>query len=451
MPDLSASTCSGGTGPSISGGSCTSCNDKSSISGISLRNFDTNSITTSSLSVDSLTFQGDTIFTDPLTTTLTAIDNTFEPDGTTGLKTSSGYHVNVKGTINVSTDALDSYDGSYYTNNLTTTTITVPGSTTNSMFGDTIQFDPSSTRMRIGGSGSFSPTYTLSVPDGPTYTSGVITNSGTNATFNISKNGGTESIDAVQLLCGNFTGTGQLCGSMRLGVNTTTFNQGLYGFRWRSDTSSSNSLQMYLSSSSTIDLYNNKLNIPGALEFSDKTSVSNCNYTQSTFPGIMHLQYGTGTTSAALSLQSMNFNSITGFLFNSIGSLDSGTSGTTTMVNSYLNISFDTTTGLFTYTGTSTVWVHIHTNPIVSKNSSDGFTGCCIKHKASASSTWDSYYAKQTTNAFSYYSSGMGFTLQTVLKLAPNDVFAVGIQTNGVTLTAIDSDTQRSYVTIRSL
>jgi hypothetical protein len=165
----------------------------------------------------------------------------------------------------------------------------------------------------------------------------------------------------------------------------------------------------------------------------------------------MHLQYGTLTTAASLALNSMNFNSITGYIFDSIGALDSGTSGTTTMVNSYLNISFVSSTGLFTYTGTNTIWVHIHANTIVSAQSSNGYTGCCIKHKASASSTWDNYFAKQTTNSFSYYSGGMGFTMQTVVKLTTGDVFAVGIQTDGVTVTAVNSDTQRSYITIRSL
>lgn len=451
MPSLSSSTCTTGTGPSLSGGTCTECSSSGSVPGtlssigISVRNFDTNTVTQTNVIADSLTFQGDTLFTQPSTTTLKTISDVFYGTGTT-VATDPSYSMNTKGTINVTTD-VDSSDGKYYTNKLTTNTIQTTGSTKNSLFNNTIQMQPTSGKVVVGKSADVSSydSNTLSV-EKATFLSGQMSVDG--GTFTIQKTGG--NANALVIPCYNtaFTNTNVICSAIRLGVNTSTRNSGYYGFFYNNDQSGYNGVVLYVDSTKWIRFYNNYCQTShGPLKATDTSTFLYVNKGASAGNGIMHLQVGSGTTGSQIPYTgiSMNFTGINGLTFNTRGALDSQTN-TTTFTNSILNMEYDKTTGIFTFKGTTPLYIRVQANVYFNGNAGN-FMAVTTKWRTSSStSAWEHYYG---TNAWSIGSIGRtGVCIDTLFKVSNGNQFAIGIQTAGQTYTAIDSNTERTQITI---
>lgn len=416
--------------------------------GLAVRNFDTNTVTQTNVIADSLTFQGDTIFTQPSTATLKTISDVFYGTGTT-VATDPSYSMNTKGTINVTTN-IDSSDGNYYTNKLTTNTIQVTGTTKNSLFNNTIQMQPTSGKVVVGKSTDVSSydSNTLSV-EKATFFSGQM--SVDNSTFTIQKTGGNQNVMVVPCFNTAFTNTNVACSAIRLGVNTSTNNSGYYGFFYNNDQSGYNGITMYVDSAKSIRFYNNLCNTGyGPLTAGGTSSFSYVNKGASAGNGIMHLQVGSGTTGNQIQYTgiSMNFTGINGLLFDTRGPLDSQTN-TSTLTNAILNMEYNKTTGIFTYKGTNPLYIRVQANTYFNGNAGN-FIAVTTKWRTSSStSAWEHYYG---TNGWSIGSIGRtGICIDTIFKVSNGNQFAIGIQTAGQTYSAIDSNMERTQITITNI
>lgn len=452
MPNLSSGSCNTCTsGPSLNGGSCGSGSSAAGVVseiGLKTRNFELNSLTQDSLSLETLTFQGTTVFTAPEVEALNAISSGIVQDGSTGVKVDStnGYILQTKGTLNAA-NSIDSTNGTYNVKTLNTNLIYLTGTTSNSLFDGTLVLQPTSGKVRLKDT-NFN-TYTFDA-NGYAFLAGNVVN--TNGTFVVEKTGGSTAYTfPTTLYSFSFAGTTQLAGALRLGVNTTSGNSGYTGLVYVADGSSSNYWTMYNLSTKQLKLFPSELNFPGNVKTTSTTTPSNCAYTFQTNPAIMHLQCGTAETEAGITMKSMNWNDISGIPFDSKGSLDNGTTGTTTLTNSNLSLSYVVSTGLFTYTGTNPIWVRIKaTFGANLAGSGNRFLGICIKEKdTAAASTWANYYGTQCTSANT--TARVSLNTDCVIKLSNGNVFAVGTQSNGIQFSARDTSLQRTNITITAL